>query len=419
MARFVATLTAVVALLAGPSISIARPPAAQRKLDRALSKYLRQAGGHDGAYVVDLATGKTLFASHASVRRLPASVEKLYTTSTALLRFGPDATLSTRVMGTGTLGAGGAWHGTLFLKGGGDPTFGSAAFDRQAYGTGATMGQLVANLIRRQGIRSVTGHIVGDESLFDSRRGTPATRYQASGYVEGELSALAYNRGFADPEGLSFVPRPAFYATKRFVHALRSAHVTVARHVRLFTGRTPAQAKLLAVVQSPNLSTLIRLTNTPSDNYFAEMLLKGIGASFGGAGTTAAGARVVRQQIAASFGLHPKLDDGSGLSRDDATSPREVVRLLSDLRNNRPFTNSLAVAGETGTMAGEMLGTRAVGNCRGKTGTLSDVANLVGYCTGKDGHLLAFAFLMNGLADADTGHAIEDNMGVAVARYNG
>jgi serine-type D-Ala-D-Ala carboxypeptidase/endopeptidase (penicillin-binding protein 4) len=128
---------------------------------------------------------------------------------------------------------------------------------------------------------------------------------------------------------------------------------------------------------------------------------------------------VVRQQMAASFGIHPKLDHGSGLSRNDATSPREVITLLRAMRNNRPFVNSLAVAGETGTLAGEMLGTPAAGNCRGKTGTLSDVANLVGYCTGKDGHLLAFAFLMNGLADAGTGHAIEDRMGAAMARYDG
>ena len=419
MGRFVATLAAVVALLAGPSISVAKPAPAQRRLDRALSKYLRQAGGHDGAYVVDLTAGRTLFASHTSVARLPASVEKLYTTSTALFRFGPGARLSTRVFGVGTLRSGGAWHGTLFLKGGGDPTFGSVAFDHQAYGTGATMGQLVGRLIRRQGIRSVAGHIVGDESYFDSLRGTPATGYQISGYVEGELSALAYNRGFADPEGLSFVPRPALYATKQFVHALRSDQVTVARHVRVFTGTTPTRAKLLAVVHSPTISTLIRLTNAPSDNYFAEMLLKGIGAGFAGAGTTAAGARVVRQQMAASFGIHPKLDDGSGLSRNDATSPRDVVTLLRAMRNSRPFVNSLAVAGETGTMAGEMLGTRAVGNCHGKTGSLSDVANLVGYCTGKDGHLLAFAFLMNGLGNADAGHAIEDKMGVAVARYDG
>jgi D-alanyl-D-alanine carboxypeptidase/D-alanyl-D-alanine-endopeptidase (penicillin-binding protein 4) len=61
----------------------------------------------------------------------------------------------------------------------------------------------------------------------------------------------------------------------------------------------------------------------------------------------------------------------------------------------------------------------AQGNCRGKTGTLSDVASLVGYCSARDGHRLAFAFLMNRLSDPNTGHAIEAKMAVAVANYRG
>ena len=133
------------------------------------------------------------------------------------------------------------------------------------------------------------------------------------------------------------------------------------------------------------MATLIRLTNTPSDNFFAEMLLKGIGASFGGSGSTAAGAGVVRRQMASSFGIHPRLDDGSGLSRATGTSPRQVVTLLRMMASDSAFTNSLAVAGETGTMRYEDQGTAAAGNCRGKTGTLHDVANLVGYCTAQDG----------------------------------
>ncbi len=57
---------------------------------------------------------------------------------------------------------------------------------------------------------------------------------------------------------------------------------------------TPSAARLLATVRSPTIATLIALTNTPSDNFFAEMLLKDIGARAGAGGTTAAGAAVVR-----------------------------------------------------------------------------------------------------------------------------
>ena len=60
--------------------------------------------------------------------------------------------------------------------------------------------------------------------------------------------------------------------------------------------------------------------------------------------------------------------------------------------------------GETGTLQDEALGTIAQDDCRGKTGTLHDVANLAGYCQASDGHTLAFAFLANGLGDPDYVH---------------
>ena len=170
---------------------------------------LRAAGGRDGAEVVDMTTGQTLFSWAPAVPRLPASVEKVYTTSAALLRFGPNTRLTTRVLGVGTFDLGGGFHGTLYLKGGGDPTFGSKSFDHTAYGTGATMQQLVANLVRATGITSISGRIVGDESYFDSLRGTPPYGYQASSWIEGELSALVYNRGLANPAGTAFQRRPA------------------------------------------------------------------------------------------------------------------------------------------------------------------------------------------------------------------
>ena len=166
------------------------------------------------------------------------------------------------------------------------------------------------------------------------------------------------------------------------------------------------------------MATLIRLTNTPSDNFFAEMLLKDLGARFGGRGSTAAGAGVVRSQLAAAFGIRPRLDDGSGLSRDDFTSPRDVVTLLAALADDQPFVSSLAVAGVSGTMQAGLAGTPAQGHCRGKTGSLHDVANLVGYCTARDNHTLAFAFLLNGV-DPAFGHGLEDQMAVALAKYNG
>jgi D-alanyl-D-alanine carboxypeptidase/D-alanyl-D-alanine-endopeptidase (penicillin-binding protein 4) len=428
MRRFVLSLGALVAVVAAlPSAAAARPTRAhtaaspQQALNASLTSGMRNAGGSGSADVIDLKTGKTLFSWVAGAGRLPASVEKLYTTSTALLRFGPNATLTTRVLALGSFDRHRGFHGFLWLKGGGDPTFGDAGFDRGYYGTGATVGQLADTLIRRTGIGSIHGRIVGDDTYFDALRGTPATGYGPDlTDVEGQLSALAYDRGFATFDGSSGQSRPGLYATQQFAQALHARGVTIPSGTPVYTGRAPKTAQQLAAVHSPSIATLIRLTNTPSDNYFAEMLLKGIGAKFGGAGTTSAGAAVVRSELASEFGIHPSLDDGSGLSRSDSTSPVQIVSLLRQLYGNQDFFNSLAIGGETGTLQDSMNGTIAQGNCHGKTGTLHDVANLVGYCRARNGHTLAFAFLINSISNSDYVHSVEANqMAVALANYNG
>jgi len=420
MRVFLGTLGAMLALLAGSAAAAAAQPSPQAALQQSLTRSMSGLGNFSGADVVDLKTGQTLFSLAPDVGRLPASVEKLYTTSTALLRLGPTATFTTSVLGVGSRDPEGVWHGTLYLRGGGDPTFGALGFDRSWYGTGATMRTLIGALLKTTGITGVEGGIVADQSYFDLRRGTPATGYRANLEVEGELGGLTYDSGFTSTQGTALQARPALFAAQQLAGGLRAARVKlVGPGFRISVGRTPSNATVLASVQSPPLSTLVALTNTPSDNYFAETLLKDVGARLGGAGTTAAGAAVVRSELETNFGIAPRLNDGSGLSRYDSTSPAQVVTLLESMATNQAFVNSLAVGGETGTLEHEMNGTIAQGNCRGKTGTLHDVASLVGYCRARDNHTLAFAFLANGLGNPSLGHAIEANMAVSLAGYDG
>src|SRR5579875_561524 len=128
--RALAAAVLVGCLLLGAGASTARASAGELPagLARALDAGMRSAGASSSAEVEDLSTGATLYAHRATVARIPASVEKLYTTTTALQVFGPSARLATSVLGAGTQ-SGTTWKGTLYLRGGGDPTFGSAAFD--------------------------------------------------------------------------------------------------------------------------------------------------------------------------------------------------------------------------------------------------------------------------------------------------
>jgi D-alanyl-D-alanine carboxypeptidase/D-alanyl-D-alanine-endopeptidase (penicillin-binding protein 4) len=156
----------------------------------------------------------------------------------------------------------------------------------------------------------------------------------------------------------------------------------------------------------------------PSDNFFAETLIKDLGAIYGGAGTTAAGATVVLNTIA-RFGIHPHILDGSGLSSSDATSPKQVVSLLTALAPSPLGTTlrkDLAIAGETGTLSERMRDTPAAGHCQAKTGTLTGVSNLAGYCQAANGNILAFAFFDDGIETGEA-HTIQDNMAITIARY--
>lgn len=429
--RQVAVLSSIIAMLVVPAVAPARPAGGgvlahsaavtqKQALTKAINKGIGDSGSDTGALVVDMTTGKTLFAYKSRTGFLPASVEKLYTTSTALLKFGPNAKLMTRVFGVGWLGSKGTWHGTLFLKGEGDPTFGSSSFDDATYGgAGATIERLIQNLLAKTPIKAVQGGIDADGSYFDALRGTPATGYAPNYYVEGVLDGVAFDRGWLDCCGNVFQLHPTLYAAQQFEAALQSAGVKIDKGTTVSVQATPSTATQMAAVRSPTMATLIRLTNTPSDQFVAEMLLKDIGARFGARGSTAAGAVVVRSEVAQQFGIDPRLNDGSGLSYYDSSTPQEVVTLLEKMYSNQYFFNSLAISGETGTLQGNP-GTIARGRCRGKTGTLAEVATVVGYCQALDGHTLVFAFLTNDNPNTDYLHVVaQANMLEAVARFDG
>lgn len=383
-------------------------------LQRSLNATMRPAGGSSGAQVVDTANGRVLYQLRSTTPRVLASNTKLFTTAAALGRFGATATLDTRVLASGV--SSGTVNGSLYLRGGGDPTFGSAAFTRRAYGTGATVEALAA-AVRAAGVTRVSGGVVGDESLFDSRRGGPSSGYRASIYV-GPLSALAFNRGLASPSGRSFQSSPPAFAAAQLTAALKRAGVAVSGRAR--AGRAPSGATEVAKVSSPTLARLIALTNKPSDNFAAEELLKGLAARAGGVGTTASGARSAAA-FARGLGAAARLADGSGLSRGNAASPRSVTRLLVRTRagaQGQVFFDSLAVAGRDGTLAHRMQSGPARGNCRGKTGTLSGVSALSGYCRTRSGKTLAFSILMNGVSPVGA-RRLQDRMAQAIAGYSG
>ena len=96
-------LAALLAALLAPAAQAGGPAATVRLLDRQMNK----AGGASGAYVVDLDSGAALYSRAPDVPRMPASVNKLYTTSAALERYGAEGQLTPRCWATRHLDDGG------------------------------------------------------------------------------------------------------------------------------------------------------------------------------------------------------------------------------------------------------------------------------------------------------------------------
>lgn len=386
-------------------------------LTATLNRQMSIAGAGSGALVYDITASQTLYSMRQTQLHPPASVEKLYTATTALAKMGPSAWLSTLVLGSGKMGRKGVWEGNLYLRGGGDPTFGSGAFIGAHYdGSGAAVSTLVQQLVYQDGIRRITGRVLGDETYFDSLRGEPSSGYAFDPWLEGDLSALAFNRGETRP--FSGPHAPAAFAARQLLLELQRSGVKVGRGSGPAPAATPPEATELAIVPSPPLSVLLGLMLPPSDNFFAETLLKDLGARFGGAGSTAAGAAVVRATIA-GIGLYPHIVDGSGLSREDLTSPEQVVDLLRWLNRTSEgavLRSDLAIAGRSGTLAERMRHSWAQGRCEAKTGTLKGVSNLAGYCDARDGHLIAFAIFDDGI-ETGVAHAVQDAIAEAIAKY--
>ncbi len=400
--------------IAGARVSAAtqRSPAL-RHLQAVLVGIMRSQGPQTGLLVDDTTAGATLFAQRATVGRPPASVEKLYTTVASDLLLGSQAAFPTDILGTGHLGPGGVWHGNLFLRGDGDPTFGDGTFNRvDEDGYGPTAAQLVAQL-HHDGIRTVTGLVFGDESRFDTRRGGPFTHYQPDvGDYFGELSALVYDHG-ATTGKLS----PAAFAARELVLTMHGQGISARAAAR--TGVTPSSAVSLARVMSPPLSVLLRLMDVPSDDLIADLLAKQLGYSFNGQGTLTAGAEQVEHLIQSRFGIDPTIHDGSGLDKADRSSPANVVSLLRDVLGTavgRVLWSSLPVVGESGTVQTISLHTPAQGHCVAKTGTLNNVTNLAGYCHAVGGHQLVFAVFIDGPGNWEALEAISRVVG-AIAAY--
>jgi serine-type D-Ala-D-Ala carboxypeptidase/endopeptidase (penicillin-binding protein 4) len=377
-------------------------------------------GSHVGMVITSLATGRVLYARHATSAFAPASTTKLATAVAALHVLGPDTRFSTRVVlatkGAGVGGGGAAPQ--VILVGGGDPTLAAGPPPAADYPHDATLQALAAQATRALRARGTRRVRLGyDTSLYTGPGMAPGwpRSYVTTGNVtpisslevdQGRLTARGAPQDADDPGNT--MPRtfsPAPEAASAFAGFLAADGVRVAGGPA--PQAAPAGAATLGRVYSPPLAEIVQQMLEESNNVIAENLARHVAIATGQAASFS-GAAAAEMSVLRSLGVTGvHLVDGSGLSPRDRITPTALVAIIgqaaaADQSRLRAAITGLPVAGFSGTLApgGSVFaeaGRAALGLVRAKTGNLNTVAALAGIAYARNGQLLSFAVMADRL----------------------
>lgn len=337
-----------------------------------------------GMMVYDLDADSAIYCHNERQLMRPASTMKLLTAITAIDKLGGSYQFKTDLCYTGEV-TDGTLSGNIYCVGGFDPRFNID--DMRAF----------VESIRKMGVDTIRGTIYADKSMKDEAQYGEGWCWDDDNPI---LSPLLVGRKdvFID----------------RFVQELREAGIVV----DAFTGqgRKPDDAFCICRRFHTIDQVLMRMLKE-SDNLYAESMFYQIGAASGNLPATAHSARSVMNRLIEKVGLDPKrynIADGSGLSLYNYVTAELEVRLLRyAFKNNNIYLHlhpSLPQAGTDGTLRKRMTSPFTQGNVYAKTGTLSGISSLAGYCTAANGHRLAFAIINQGLLHGRNGRSFQDRV---------
>ena len=312
-----------------------------------------------GLMVWDLTDDRPLFSFNKQQLMRPASTMKLLTAITALDRLGGNYQY------------------------------------RPAFDAGDL--RIFADALKQVGVDTISGSIVTDISLKDTLKWGEGWCWDDD---NPDLSPLLVGRktGFVN----------------RFSTALAETGITL-DHVTTTNGVLPSDA-VLVCERKRSIDYILQRMMKDSDNLYAESMFYQIAASSHRPGRANDAARVERALIerAGLNSSHYRIADGSGLSLYNYLSPElEVSILRYTFKHQAMYEHllpSLPIAGEDGTLKKRMKDTSAAGNVKAKTGTVTGVSALAGYCTASNGHRLCFSIMNQGIEKSSDGRAFQDKV---------
>ncbi len=392
---------------------------------------------------------------NADVSVNPASTMKLVTTYAALELLGPNHQWKTEFYADGPIEQG-VLNGNLYLKGGGDPKLNMEKLwlllrDLRANGVQTVTGDLVLDrshfvqpklpVFDDDGNDKNKPFLVGPDALLVNLKALRFIARNEGGkvevtveppietiHVDNRIQALPAAKCPGWPD-IRYSPSETADGVTVVVTGKLAAgcsgqtYLSLLDHQRYASGavraiwkelggkilggdrvaEVPNDARMVARAFSPDLAEIIRDINKYSNNTMARQLFLSLGAEFRNASDaddSLAAQRVIRQWLAKKGLISPHLviENGSGLSRAERVSAREMAGLLQAAWRSpyaAEFISSMPLAAVDGTMRKRLRNTGVAGRAHIKTGTLNTVRAIAGYSRDGDGNTWAVVAILN------------------------
>lgn len=359
------------------------PQNLQMRLDTLLDNELFERS-QLGLLVYDLTADSVLYHRGEKQTLRPASTMKLLTAITALDRLGASYQFRTSLRYSGEV-VDSVLTSDLYCVGGMDPMF--ETIDMNAF----------VESVLRLGVKTIRGNLVAVTSFKDD---------------------LLLGEGWCwddDNPQLSplLVSRKDEFMSK-FVEMLRAAGVEV--DAPITTGALPKES-LTICTRSHSLREILLPMMKDSDNLYAESVFYQAASTVSSRPATAAHGRQAVKETLGRAGVKDiqyRIADGSGLSLYNYVTPELMVKLLIYAYRHRniyiELFPTLPVAGQDGTLKKRMVKSPANGRVRAKTGTVTGVTTLAGYCASLNGHMLVFSIMNQGTLKIAEGRNFQDQV---------
>lgn len=410
-----------------------------------------------GFLVKDITNGKVVAHYQENTDRNPASVTKIITTASAMEMLTDTFRFKTNIEYCGTI-SDSILHGDLYIRGGGDPTLGSAHAPVTCDFFSET---LIA--LQQKGIKQITGHIVGDATVFredgapfhwlvedigssysptpsglniqDNLLGivissdstgisctnctpftslmqpkiemTQAPKEKSWRMTKTDFSWNPTLRGNLPMDSKQYIktemPEPALFLADSMRNMLLAAGIEVALEATTTKWyKRDSIRDTLFIHKSNTLKEIERVTNYKSNNLYAECIFLTLSKQQDTIGPCVGwrSANVISKYWT-SKGLEANRIfqvDGSGLSMKNAISPKFMVDVLTYMHTSskyqKQFLYTLPTAGRNGTVASFMKGTALDGKAFVKSGSMERVQNYAGYINA-NGKWYAFCIMVS------------------------